>query len=158
MVKNKRVKPKRKVRVALTNARVARALKLAGGRVGDAAEIVGRTQGRVSQMISASTYLQKVRSEEIEELYRLAKLGLKKLILKGDNASCIFACKCLGKADGFTERSEVVGVHTNVPSGVLLLPQPANDLDSWERLASQWNSQRQLSYDGNADVADYDEE
>ena len=145
---------RKKVRMALTNKQVAKALKISGGHVSDAAKLCNRTQGRISQMIGKSPELQKVRSREIEELYQLAKDGLRYRVKRRDVASCIFTCKCLGKAEGFVERSEVVGVHTNIPSGVLLLPQPANNLNSWEALADQWDRQ-QITYDG--DVIDSDE-
>lgn len=148
------VKPNRRARTALTNARVAEALKISGGHVSDAAKLCGRSQGRISQMISKSSELQQVRSAEIEELYQLAKDGLKFRVKKRDTTACIYVTKCLGKAEGFIEKSEI-GIDAKFRAegtfGVLLLPAPSHDLNSWEALASEWD-RKQITYDGDVDI------
>lgn len=155
-------KPNKKARRPLSEARVAEALRKSGGIITDAARLVGRSQPRISQMVSESDYLKEVREQESEQLLELAK-GVIRKHLESDRLNrnsllaAIYTCKVLGKHEGWSERFETVGVHAHLNAdgqGVLLLPQPAHDLNSWEALADQWG-RKQTAYDDD-DIVDVD--
>ncbi|MBE9547158.1 MAG: hypothetical protein IMF10_06665 [Proteobacteria bacterium] len=150
-----RVKQPNKRRLKpLTEERLSQALRASGGIQSHAARLVSRTPARVSQMIRESDYLKEVRDAETQEIFDLAKKGLKHLVKRKNVIACIYCCKTLGKNEGWSERHEVVSANVNVGDrGVLLLPAPANSLGDWETLASQWD-RKQLPAPDN-DVVDY---
>lgn len=163
--KNRRVnKPGRRKLKPLTEGRVAEALRAAGGIGSHAARLLDRTPGRISQMIGESDYLKEVREEESEKLIALAKSSIREFLESGKLTynrliASMFTLKTLAKNEGWSERLETVGVHAHLNAGergVLLLPQPAPDLNSWDDLASQWeNERKRKEYDDDVDQEDY---
>ena len=135
-----------------TEEEVAEALRAAGGLQSDAATLLNLTQGAVSQRIKKSEYLQEVLQETVDRHLDIAEGALIKKVKRGHFSSICFFLKCKGKSRGYIERSEVVGLHANVPSGVLLLPAPSHDLNDWETLASQWSERPQIEYNPEDDV------
>lgn len=149
MQKNRRtVKPnKRRGRLAITNEQVEAALRESGGIQARAAKLLNRSRARVGQIVAADPHLQQVIDSESEEIFSLAKEGLKHLVKKKNVIACIYCCKVLGKPL-WSERIESFGAHMDLTpregSGVLLLPTPSPSLRSWEKQVKEWERQKQI--------------
>ena len=146
-------------RPALPEEIIAASLYNTGGMITHTARQLGCTHGAISTRVSRSKYLQEVKRNTIVEFIDLCESQLRKKVTRGNMTAIIFALKCLAKDRGYVERHEFIGkVDYTHTGGVLLLPQPSHDLNSWTELAEQWDQRQLPAPDDDVEDAEFEEE
>ena len=90
------------VRAKFTNEQIADALRASGGVISKAAELLSEstgvsiTQSAISQRVSRSKELQKIRDEYQQILVDFALYGLLQAVKDGNLTAIIFTLKCKG--------------------------------------------------------------
>lgn len=137
------------------------ALWMCGGFKSFAARMLHVTPAAVTLRIKRSPRLQEVIEEIKDSRLDLGESELMKAVRKGAPWAIQYLLSRIGVERGYYTRQEFTGtgridhIHSG---GVLLLPQPANNLNDWESLAFQWD-QRQLPAPNNGvEDAEFEEE
>jgi len=143
--------------IRLSEGQYETALWLSGGFLSYTAKMLNRTAAAVTLRIQRSPRLQEVLEEIKSASVDLGEAQLVRAVKDGEPWAIRFLLSHLGRDRGYFTRQEVTGkldhVHTG---GVLLLPAPAANMGSWERLANQWEQKRLTAPDDAMD-ADYEE-
>lgn len=88
------------------NKKIIEALRLSGGVITAAAEILGYTRPALSKRINDDPELKAAAEESRETLVDAAETGLFDLIKKRDTTAIIFSLKTRGRSRGYDERWE----------------------------------------------------
>lgn len=119
---------------------IAYTLLMSGGRVTQAADLLGSHHSTIQERIRNSKFLQTAISEATERNLDIAEDGLMRLVQQDDFKAIQFYLKTKGKARGFGDHKEVAH---EVKGGIVVLPAQANSSKDWEEKA-KLNQQKLL--------------
>lgn len=101
------LKPIKRRVSSFTDEDIGKALKNKHGLQSMAADLLGCSDAYISQRISESPYLQKIRVQAFERRLDIAELSLTDLTVEKDLGAICFTLKTIGKKRGYTETTQL---------------------------------------------------